>query len=242
MKLVAAATFFWIISIIGISLKHWSGTLVCVALALSLAVLLQSGTLKFVLSLTTPIIVVIVSIGLLGGEYAPPTGTQYNNTAITIAGITIIAAIVIPIGFVLSKISQNLWDNPPLPPRSARAPFQIYNIVKIGDPSEIMDDLPEFNNLAGIKGCIEFHHPEGGSWSYGMTQDLSCVNGIAGIVSLGNWDYRAYFTRNPENGAKVLEAAYKWRTLPKPVEGGVVQLWKSPYYEILFQESERNLD
>lgn len=89
---------------------------------------------------------------------------------------------------------------------------------------------------------VEFQHPEGGSWSYGITQDLSCIHGVEMIESLGNWHYRMHVRRNPVNAARVLEAAYRFRTEPKVVEDGVVVLYKCPGYEVLFQESERNLD
>lgn len=107
----------------------------------------------------------------------------------------------------------------------------------------ITRSLPsEFQITKVGSSYVEFQHPEGGSWSYGITQDLSCIHGVEVIESLGNWHYRMHVNRNPVNAARVLEAAYRFRTEPKVVEDGVVVLYKCPGYEVLFQESERNLD
>lgn len=92
------------------------------------------------------------------------------------------------------------------------------------------------------RNYVIIDHPEGGAWGYGITQDLACTWGITMVEALGGWRYRIWTNRNPVNAARVLEAAYRFRTEPKVVEDGVVVLYKCPGYEILFQESERNLD
>lgn len=229
MKLVTAAAFFWIVAIIGITLKHWSAAFVCVALALSLAVLLQSGTIKFVLSLGTPVIVIILFVGYFfyGTNSAPVNPDRLEQQSWETTLVLRFLGIASIIGFGFYKLSTYLDEKTHMTPEEEARLYGLpteFKITKVGS------------------SYVEFQHPEGGSWAYGITQDLSCVHGIEEVESLGDWNYRIHVNRNPVNAARVLEAAYRFRTEPKVVEDGVVVLYKCPGYEILFQESERNLD
>lgn len=92
------------------------------------------------------------------------------------------------------------------------------------------------------KGYVEFEHPEGGSWSYGLSEDIAAVNGVKMIESLGGWQYRMHVSRNADNAARVLEAAHSFRTGPKVMTGGAVYLNACPGYDVLLQEAACELD
>lgn len=230
MKLFLAALVAWIVAIAGITQGHWTGTFVFVAGALSLVILFKTGMLRFVLSLAAPVAVLILFVGALGGEYSPPAETptwqaeQRLENTLTVGYFAIVAAVALAFGFIVREIKK-LFP----PPTDAEL------VAAAGLPTK-------FRILKIGSNYVEFEHPEGGSWSYGSTQDLSNVRGITNVVALGNWRYRAYVSRNPKNAAKVLQDAFTYRNSPKPLTDGAVNSWEIPGYDTLFEEAERNLD
>jgi hypothetical protein len=88
---------------------------------------------------------------------------------------------------------------------------------------------------------VEFDHPEGGSWAYGMHADLSAVNGIRYTERIAPGRYRTYVDRNPVNAARVLQAAYDFRTSERS-GGGTIYLNDRPGYQTLVDEELGNLD
>ena len=89
---------------------------------------------------------------------------------------------------------------------------------------------------------VDFYHEEGGTWGYGLTDDLSSVHGVTQVTALGGRRYRIDVDRNPAKAALVLEAAHRFRTEPKAVRGGAVHLNACAGYKTLLDEASRRLD